>query len=186
MRVTVYDRNPGKGFFQWFLKTSWVVGCWIQKLFGAVDAVYGASSWEDALRWLKDRHDPLTHIQFWGHGSPGTLWNGGIPTHEETFLVLKPMLVPETVLWFRACSVFQGQRGHDFSKRLADGLGCTIAGHTRVIGVFQGGLHTRKPHTEPSWPVTEGELRPEWLNRLGLRWGNNTVICLATKVPADW
>lgn len=38
MKVTVYDKNPGVGAGQWFLKTSWLVGCWLQKLFGKVDA----------------------------------------------------------------------------------------------------------------------------------------------------
>ena len=52
MRVTIYDKNPGPGIDQWFLKMTWMLGCWLQKLFGAVDAYKGVESWEEAQQWL--------------------------------------------------------------------------------------------------------------------------------------
>ena len=185
MRVTVYDKNPGKGFSQWFLKLTWFVGCFVQKLFGKVDDYYGAESWEDALSWLKSREGEFTSIQYWGHGSPGHVWLAGSYVTTTALVTLKTKVTPSTVLWFRTCSTFQGQAGHVFSQRLADGLGCVVAGHTRVIGPLQGGLHTRKPNTPPSWPVEEGEFPKSWWPSY-LRWGNNTVTCFATKIPEGW
>jgi hypothetical protein len=184
MRVTVYDKNPGEGFWQKFLMTSWLVGCWLQKLLGRLDAYYGASSWEDAVEWLSSR-GAMTSIQYWGHGSPGLVYLGGVASN-GAHLLSKPLLVtPETVIWFRTCSTFQGVGGHGFAKKVADGLNCTVAAHTRVVGPLQGGLHTHKPHSEPSWPTTEGELPTSWVP-CWLRWGNNTVTCLSMKIPAGW
>lgn len=186
MRVTIYDKNPGVGFSQWFLKVSWAVGCWFQKLFGAVDAFYGAKDWEDAKAWLLSQKEPLTVIQYWGHGSPGAVWLAQKLVPISEWLLLKPVVdPPKTLLWFRACSVFQGLAGHIFSQKLADGLGCTVAGHTRIIGPFQGGLHTRKPNTEPSWPVDEGTIKPKWPDHLKW-WSPNTIFCLRTKIPEGW
>jgi hypothetical protein len=186
MRVTVYDKNPGPGFSQWFLKISWFLGCWIQRLFGAVDAYYGAASWDDALDWLAKQPKPLLSIQYWGHGSPGTVWLAGASVNRSVFGKIIPSVKPETVLWFRTCSTFQGQAGHDFSKYLTELLNCTVAAHTRIVGVFQGGLHTRKPKQEPSWPLSEGEFKDSKLAKMGLKWGTNTVFCLATKIPKGW
>lgn len=186
MRVTIYDKNPGVGINQWGLKVSWFLGCWIQKLFGAVDAYYGASSWEDAMNWLSMQKATLMSVQYWGHGSPGVIWlaQKAIPL-DQFISVLKPKVVPGSVLWWRVCSAFQGLKGFAFSKKLADGLNCTVAGHTRIIGPVQGGLHTRQPNTEPSWPVTDAELPKSWWPE-SLRWGNNTIICLTTKIPKGW
>lgn len=185
MRVTIYDKNPGPGLGQWFLKLSWMVGCWIQRLFGAVDQTKGFDSWDAAIAWLKDRPGSIASLQFWGHGSPGAVYMAGREAPTLLWLQLSGKLTTASVIWFRACSVFQGESGYAFSKVLANGLNCTIAAHTRIVGFFQGGLYTRKPNTEPSWPKEEGEL-PGRLARLGLRWGNRTVICFATKIPAGW
>lgn len=185
MRVTVYDKSPGPGFSQWFLKTMWFLGCWFQKLFGKVDAYFGAQSLDEALDWLCYRDGQLTSIQYWGHGSPGYVWVSGKAYRANDFMALKPKLLPSSVVWFRACSVFQGTAGHAFSKALADGLGCTVAGHTRIIGPLQSGLHTRKPNSPPSWPVEETEFPKSWWPSYW-RWGDNTVTCLATKIPEGW
>jgi len=185
MRVTIYDKNPGPGFNQWFLKTSWLVGCWLQKLFGKVDRYYGASNWAEALHWLSQQ-GPLESIQYWGHGSPGDVWLAGKALMRSSLGVLKPQLSPTSLLWFRTCSTFQGGAGYSFSMNLSTILGCTIAGHTRVIGLFQGGLHTRKPDSYPSWPLSEGEFPKSFWTSIGLKWGNHTVTCLATKIPEGW
>jgi len=184
MRVTIYDKNPGEGFSQKFLATSWLVGCWIQKLFGKVDDYYGASSWDDALAWLQ-KQGQLDSIQYWGHGSPGQVYLAGFMLPVGFLGPIKSQVTPLTVVWFRTCSTFQGGPGDRFSGALANQLGCVIAGHTRVIGPLQGGLHTRKPNTLPSWPGTEGEFPASWWPSWA-RWGNNTVTCLATKIPPGW
>lgn len=185
MRVTIYDKNPGTGFSQWFLKTSWFLGCWIQKLFGKVDKYYGTTSGADAIEWLCKQPGTFTSIQYWGHGSPGSVWVSQKLLHIPSFVVLKDKVTPETVIWFRTCSTFQGASGHTFSKILSNLLNCIVAGHTRIIGPVQGGLHTRKPGTDPSWPVEEGELPKSWWPS-HLTWGPHSIFCLTTKIPDGW
>lgn len=185
MRLTIYDKNPGQGLGQRLLKTSWAIGCWIQKALGQVDEYYGAESWLDAGRWLQKHDGPFESVQYWGHGSPGVVWLGERPMPENFFEPVKPKLLPGSTVWFRCCSVFCGTWGQQFSKKLADSLGCTIAGHTVVIGPWQGGLHTRKPNTPPSWPATErepGEGLPVYLFPVF----RNTIFCLRTRIPEGW
>jgi hypothetical protein len=184
MRVTIYDRNPGPGVGQWFLSLSWVLGCFIQKLFGAVDKYYGAKSWEDAYKWLGEQGQ-LSSVQYWGHGSPGTVWLAGRQISTDEFIAaLKSKVSPESIIWFRTCSTFQGAAGYRFSAKLCDELNCVVAGHTRIIGLLQGGLHTRRPLQAPSWPIDEAELpKAQWPY---LKSGNNTISCFATKIPKGW
>ncbi len=185
MKVTIYDNNPGPGFMQWCLKTSWLLGCIFQKLVGAVDSYYGASSWTDAKAWLLAQKAPITTIQYWGHGSPGIVWLASHPVPTAEWLSLKPILSSESLIWFRVCSSFQGPTGQVFAKRLADGLNCTIAGHTHIIGFFQGGLHTQKPNTMPSWPMMEGLTPSKWRSDFS-PWLKNTIICLQWWIPKGW
>ena len=88
MRVTVYDKKPGVGLSQWFLSFFWAAGCFIQKLFGKVDAYYGATSWDDAMSWLVGRPGTLTSVQYWGHGSPGIVWLAQMAIPLEKFIIL--------------------------------------------------------------------------------------------------
>lgn len=185
MKVTIYDNNPGPGFGQWCLKISWLLGCIFQKLVGAVDAYYGADSWEDAKAWLKKQPAPLTVVQYWGHGSPGTVWLASDPIPTNEWLSLKPLLVSDSLLWFRCCSTFQGTIGQAFSRTLANGLSCTIAGHTRIIGFFQGGLYTRTPNSFPSWSVQEGEERSNLRDDFKF-WNKHTILCLQWWIPKGW
>lgn len=185
MRVTIYDKNPGKGVDQWFLKTSWLLGCFLQKLFGLVDEYYGASSWDDALAWLLQRPGVLTSIQYWGHGSPGTVWLAGKMLPREHLLPLKAKTNAQSLLWWRTCSSFQGSAGYAFSAELANSLECVVAGHTRIIGLFQGGLHTRRPQEPARWDAAEGEPSSSWLPSWAL-WGPNTIWCFQTKIPDGW
>jgi hypothetical protein len=186
MKVTIYDRNPGGGgLWQGFLKTSWVVGCWLQKAVGAIDDYYGATTWEEARAWLASKQTPINEIQYWGHGSPGTVWMTEKPISVAEWISLKPLLAPDAVLWFRVCDAFQGTWGQHFSKILADNLNCTVAGHTRIVGLWQGGLYTRKPNTEPSWSVTEGG-EPSWLREDFKFWNKHTIFCLTSSIPKCW
>lgn len=183
MRVTIYDKNPGSGFMQWCLSLSWAIGCWFQKLVGSVDDYYGATSWADAKAWLMKQPAPLAMIQYWGHGSPGTIWLAQQRVTTYDWQQLKPLLTPDSLLWFRVCSSFQGLAGQNFSWVLANDLNCTVAGHTRVIGLWQGGLYTRKPKSMPSWDVREG---------VGSKadhfkfWNKHTIFCLRTSIPKGW
>lgn len=185
MRLTVYDKRPGEGLGQWFLMASWAVGCWLQKRLGLVDAYYGAESWMDAAKWLQSHEGPIESIQYWGHGSPGAVWMAGKVMPSTFFEPVKRKLNPESTVWFRCCSVFQGEAGHRFAKKLADSLGCVIAGHTVVIGPWQGGLHTIKPFSEPSWPASEHE-EPGPLPAHLFPVFPNTIFCLRTRIPEGW
>lgn len=188
MRVTIYDTKPGAGLAQSFLKLSWAVGCWLQKLFGQVDAYYGAESWDAAVSWLEAQPGPLTSVQYWGHGSPGAVWLAQKMMPPGALLPIKSKLAPGAVIWFRCCSVFQGKRGFDFAKVFSDGMGCTIAAHTYVIGLWQSGLHTHKPGAHISWPVDEGikPLKAPWWPEFLRPWLPNTVFCLRTRIPEGW
>jgi len=188
MRVTIYDKKPGPGITNSFLAISWAIGAALQKFAGTADETYGALSWDDALSWLAAKPaGTLISIQYWGHGSPGTAYLAGQPLPLNKFIAtVKSKVTPLSLVWWRVCSSFQGAQGYTFSKRLADELNCVIAGFTRVIGPMQGGLHTRKPNTEPSWPVTESELPKSWLTDAGLARGNNTIFCLTDKIPDGW
>lgn len=185
MKVTIYDKVAWPGFMQWCLKTSWLLGCIFQKLVGAVDEYYGASSWADAQAWLKSRGSPIEQVQYWGHGSPGTVWLAGQAVPTAAWLSLKPLLAPNALIWFRVCDSFQGAAGQAFSKALADGLGCMIAGHTRIIGLWQGGLYTRAPWMPASWDVTEGG-EPSWIREDLNPFHKHTILCLKTKIPKGW
>ncbi|MBL8915402.1 MAG: hypothetical protein JNM17_32155 [Archangium sp.] len=183
MRVVIYDDDRAPE--QAFLRRSWQAGCALQKALGLVDETFAASTWEQAFAWLTTRPEKLTSIQYWGHGHPGEVLMAREPMQLSDWAAVKPLITRESLVWFRTCSTFQGEKGHAFSEALSTLLDCTIAGHTRIIGPLQGGLHTRRPHEPASWPIEETELPPSrvppWL-----RWGNNTIVCLTTQVPAGW
>lgn len=186
MRIVIYDKNPGLGFGQKLLAWSWRIGCVLAKLRGKANECYGAESWIDAISWLQRFEDEsITSVQYWGHGSPGHVWLAGriMPVHAFASVRLK--LAPGAVLWFRSCSSFQGRLGRELTVKLGDSLGCTVAGHTRIIGPLQGGLRSRRLGEAPRWPESEGELPPSWIPNY-LRWGPNTVTCLASDVPEGW
>lgn len=184
MKVIIYDLKPGKGFNQWLLMMSWAIGSKLQKLFGLADDVYGAESWTAASLWLKERSSYYSCIEYWGHGSPGTVWLNGKMMNWDFFLEIKSKLRNNSLIWFRTCSTFQGNKGQMLATHLTNLLNCTIAGHTRIIGLLQGGLHTISPKTIASWPVDEGEPK-SWLPSY-LVWGPNTITCFQTKIPNGW
>lgn len=188
MKVTFYDKNPGKGAGQAFLKLSWLVGCWLQKLFRQVDDYHGIGSVEEMKAWLESKNTTFSSIQYWGHGSPGTVWVSGKPYGVLSWFWLAPFIERESLVWFRVCSLFQGTVGEKFSITLANNLGCNIAGHTRIIGIWQGGLHTRPPHSLPNWALEEGtEVRKwSWLGDHFRFWNKNTIFCLKTSIPKGW
>jgi len=188
MKVTLYDKNPGEGVAQFFLKTAWLVGCWLQKLFGKVDDYHGIGSAEEMQAWLESKNTTFSSIQYWGHGSPGVVWISGKLHEYHRWGWLAPFLRPDSIVWFRICSLFRGTEGWTFSRTLADQLGCTIAGHTRIVGIWQGGLHTRTPHSLPGWSLSEGtEVRKcKWLRDDYRFWNKNVIFCLRTSIPKGW
>lgn len=184
-RIAIYDAKPGEGAWQAFLCLTWKIGCFIHKTFGYLDDYYGAKSWADAKRWLLAYPHSIKSLQYWGHGSPGTIWLAEEPKGAEFFAFLWQKIARDGILWFRVCSAFQGVQGHEFAAAVSRAVDCNVAGHTRIIGVLQGGLHVIKPGETPHWPVEEGELKTR-LAYFGLEWGNNTVFALAANVPSKY
>lgn len=187
MRVAIYDNNPGGGgAWQSFLRWTWVVGCFLHKLFGKLDDYYGAVSWDDAFTWLESQKKPLTMIQYWGHGSPGSVWLAQKRCDEIQFKRLAGSVTKDSVLWFRSCSVFADQRGYAFSQVVSNTINCVVAGHTCTVGIFQPGLHTRKPGQAPTWSQHEHDWGSPWLVGIGLQWDARTIFCLRASIPKGW
>lgn len=193
MRLIIYDANPGPGFTDWFLKLCWAIGAHLQVILNQADECYGAKTWDEAFDWI-DRtltvtggpRKLLSSLQYWGHGAPGTIMLGGRTMRwKQCIDRLFPYVRSDSLIWWRVCSAFKGKIGHTFAQALANGLICHIAGHTRIIGIIQGGLHTIWHMELPSWSVHEGEPIPSFLPGY-LRWGPNSVLFTATKIPDGW
>lgn len=188
MKVIIYDRTPGPGLMNFFLAISWRVGAWFQKVFGPIHLVIAASSPKEINKLLIEGLGGrrATEIQYWGHGSVGRTWISGQEMNEVTWWqALGSKVVPGSTVWFRTCSTFQGEHGKVFAQGVADYLMVRAAGHTRTVGIIQGGLHTCTPGFPPAWDSNEGELSG-WLATLGLKWGPKSVFFWSTSVPDGW
>jgi hypothetical protein len=204
LRLVVYDATGhGRAVLQPLLTTSWQVGGALYRRHpqAPVDAVFGARSWTDALAWLAsvEPRTPVAEIQFWGHGRPGRVFvaddvldaaafRGDGERTADLRAVRARLVGPEALVWWRTCSAFGGDRGHDFARVVADFFGCRTAGHTFVIGPWQSGLHSLVPGATPGWDRREGvrdddEARP---SRPSTPWAPNTIHCLEGAVPPDW
>lgn len=183
MKVAVYDKNPGEGWSNKGLALSWLVGCFLAKLFGAIDEYHGATSWEDAIAWLKSKGE-LDEIQYWGHGSPGQIWLSGKALAVNDLAGIK--MSEDGLVWWRVCSSFQALRGMTFASRVSKLLNCDVAGHTRIIGLVQGGLHVwKKDQMLPSWLLEEGEPASTWFPSW-LKWDKRSILCFRMSVPKGW
>lgn len=180
------------------LTHTWITGGWLYRQFGRFDHTKGFSSWVDALTWLNeiDPEEKISEIQFWGHGLPGGVWLNGQILHRNSFntvlygdllLQLRERMTPESLIWFRSCSIFASQKGHDFAKAWSNFMQCRIAAHTYIVHVFQSGLHCIRPGQEPWWPLEEGIKagtvdRPEKI-KVGWLWSPNTILALQSHLP---
>ena len=183
------------------LSQSWWAGGQVYKHFGRFDHVKGCESWEEALEWLCEigEDEKIAEIQSWTHGSPGKVWMNSESLNRKSFgynkfapllAKLRKRLTPESLVWFRTCGLFCGQRGYNFARTWAEKLGCRIAGHTFVIGIFQAGLHTIGPGETPQWYLKEGINEGTADNPLSLRlsmwWSPNMIFCLRSEIPESW
>ncbi len=203
MRLVVWDAT-GHGAAPWqrALTLSWRVGSGLYRAHpqGAVDDVFGARSWVDALAWLASVQPGrrIREVQFWGHGLFGRAFVGGEAMdaasvvggrHHDDLQAIRARLVGEDALWWlRTCSSFGGVRGHRFASALTSALGCRVAGHTHVIGPLQSGLHSLRPGAPPGWSPSEGvrdgdESRSALLSSLA---APHTITCLHGAFPHDW
>lgn len=165
LRLVVYDatqveRRPR------LLGWSWRAGSLLYRAQGAVDASFGARSFEAALGWLAGMKRPIAELQFWGHGKWGralidreSLDRAALaPSHRLYPLIeaLRERLAANALVWFRTCETFGANAGRDFARALSDFTGARVAGHTHVIGFWQSGLHELAPGATPSWHPAEG------------------------------
>lgn len=204
LRLMVYDRTCVAKHVRVGLSTAWGAGATLYRGLGRLDATYGATSWDDALRWLATFEDarPIAEIQYWGHGRWGRVLVGDDvfdaralrPGHplEPRVSAVRERLVPggEAVVWLRTCEAFGATAGLDFAARLADGLGASVAGHTFIIGAIQSGLRALRPGHKPDWSPEEGLEKgtPDHPVRAhgSSTWRPRTVTCLAGEVPPGW
>jgi len=191
MRVIVYDRTcvTTRGW----LTSAWAAGARLYRKLGRIDAAHGVASWDEALAYLESQTEPISELQYWGHGKWGCAFvdNQALDATSLPRLAgLRERLAPGALVWFRTCETFGARRGHDFAQRLADYLGARVAGHTYIIGFHQSGLHGLAPGMRPDWPVDEGLAKgsPEEPQRA--RWSTpfrpRTITCLHGRVPEAW
>lgn len=196
MRLLVYDRTCVRKRGR--LTPIWKTGAALYRRLGRIDAVHGATSWDDALAWLASHDAPIEEIQYWGHGKWGqafvdedALDAGALAgRHAAAVAAIRERLAPDALWWFRTCETFGAHAGHDFAQRFADTLGARVAGHTFIIGYHQSGLHGLTPGTRPDWPADEGlrEGSPDEPRRArwSMPWSPRTVTALTAAVPSAW
>ncbi len=191
LRLMLFDTTAGA------LTQSWRAGAALYRGLGRLDAWHGAATWDEGLAWLTAvAHDRrIAEIQYWGHGQPGCVLmdrkpldtsalNAAHPLRARLAAIRDRLAGPDALWWFRTCSTFHGEVGHAFAREWTRFFGCRAAGHTRVIGPLQGGLHSLRAGAEPTWTIDEGAARsrvPQWLT-----WAPHTITCLGGRVPEGW
>jgi len=198
MRVIVYDRTCVRT--RGHLTPAWASGSLLYRGLGRIDATHGVESWAEAFAWIATRPDPVTEIQYWGHGTWGGAWVASdrfdadalTPAHRlrAPLEAVRDRLAPDALVWFRTCETLGTPRGIEFGERLADFLGARVAGHTYVIGFHQSGLHGLAPGMRADWAPDEGvaEGTPEAPTRAksSRPWAPRTITCLHGQVPPQW
>jgi hypothetical protein len=183
------------------LSPIWRAGTLLHRLSFAADASLGATSWPGALEWAaaksRELGRPIGSLQVWGHGGWGSMAIGATdldraalrPGHAlgAALDAFKAALAgPESILWLRCCSAFGHSTGQQFAEALAVRLGCRVAGHTYIIGVFQSGTHSLRPGEKAAWDADEGVKKSGGRAVAALTSAPdapNTVSCLALGLP---
>ncbi len=200
----VFDRTCTGIGWRPGLSHAWASGQLLYWGLGRIDAALGVDTWDDAFAWLAtyggDR--PIAEIQYWGHGKWGSA-RAGTQVFDKDALSPTSRWQPhlerisdrmasgrDGLFWFRTCETFGCVPGQDFAQRLADQLGCRVAGHTFIIGHWQSGLHSLLPGNAPTWSVHEGlrEGTPESPNQAfwSRMWKPNTISFLHGTVPEQY
>lgn len=204
LRLMVYDRTCKGELAPVGMSTLWGAGSRLYRRLDRLDGTFGATSWDDAFRWLAtfEPSRPIAEIQYWGHGQWGRVLvdkdpldaRALAPGHrlEARIAAVRERLVPggEALLWLRTCEAFGARAGHDFATRLAEAFGARVAGHTFVIGALQSGLRGLRPGHPPDWSADEGicegtadkPLRAHGSGILRPR----TITCFTGEIPAGW
>jgi hypothetical protein len=185
------------------LSPIWRAGTLLHRLTRAADASLGATSWPEALAWAvaisRERGRPIASLQIWGHGGWGSMAIGATALDRAA---LRPgnalagpldafkgaLEGPESIFWLRCCSAFGHSTGQQFAEALALRLGCRVAGHTHIIGVFQSGTHSLRPGEKAAWDAGEGVKKSGGQAISALTStpdAPNTVSCLTLGLPED-
>lgn len=192
LRLMFYDKTcAGYGPLPG-LSASWYVGGALYKALGRLDAYRGFSTWSAAFDWLGSYQParPIAEIQFWGHG----LW-GGLYMEDDILRVdalspdhalasrlqsVRHRMLPEgrSLWWFRTCETFGTDVGHQFAREWTRYFGCSAAGHTYNILLWQSGLHLLELGQEPDWPAEEGVVAGLNHGRHSYRRAPLTISCL--------
>lgn len=211
-RLVIYDasefgRSVGAGSVwtrakRWatsrILGASWALGSRAFFGLGRYDLVVPATSWIQVADLLSTMAlaEKVDEIQFWGHGTPGApiingepLWRHALSPEHPLHVVMeafRDVTHPDSVLWWRSCSVFAGNRGIRYAQQVANFIGCRHAGHTHIIGFpWHSGLHTVGPSEGPMWSPDEGDgadTGRKWSNPAA----NHTILFWTTKIPKGW
>lgn len=177
MKVMLFDRTDR-------LTPFWRAG----RVLSRWDAVIPAGSWAEASQRIaqavRKHKRPVTHLQFWGHGTEGSplIDSTRLRGDRLTEFVEACDFRPESVVWWRACDVFHGKAGHYFAKLFMAHAGCAHVGHTRLISapwpIFQSGGYGIRPGEEPHWSIDDdggsGPRKP------------NTCLVTRMSVPDSW
>lgn len=180
MKIILFDASPN-GALGW----SWAVGS-----FRPGWTRIGVKSWNEASVKLNAVVRPGTRIkelQIWGHGEPGKPLIAGKPPVSvlPTFMELLARLVtPGSLVWFRSCSVFFGEKGRAFAERTANELNCRVAGHSHVIGPWQSGLFSVAPGMHQGW--VDPEPMVDWRDHKSGPFQPRTIFCARMAVPESW
>ena len=184
MRVIIYDASEKS-----YLGRSWKIGAALFKARGVVDLIIPAHSWDEAFKALGDLPPrSVKRIQVWGHGSPGRPLIAGerAPTQALIGVLRSVMFGAFSSIWFRACSVAQGDDGKRWVGHVAQAAGCRVAAHTFIVGPWQSGLRVALPDDPPSWSSREGN-DPATGEHLWSRPGAvRTVSMMAADIPDGW
>ena len=200
-RVTTPD---GRAIGSPGLSPIWRAGTVLHRLTRAADASLAATSWSEALLWAattsRAQGRPIRSLQLWGHGGWGSMTIGGTTLDTAALAADHPLAAPldalrdaldgpASLFWMRCCSAFGHSVGQRFAEALAVRLGCRVAGHTHIIGVFQSGAHSLRPGEKARWSVDEGvrKANGQAVGALTSTWrAGNTVSCLALELPEDY
>jgi hypothetical protein len=202
LRLVVHDATGhGGSWLQPGLTASWQVGARLYQHYPPAwraDAVFGATTWQDALAWLCSVHPgaPIDEVQYWGHGLPGRIFIGtdvlttrtleaAHPLRDDVDAFVARLSGPQALVWFRTCGAFGGEAGQAFANACAARFGCVTAGHTHIIGPLQSGLHTVSPTSPANWPVSEGQTAGGGLKQSSPL-SPHTITCLQGSIPAGW
>jgi len=194
MKVVIFDSTEN-GIKEWFWRRYMQARVGWRK--------FGASSWDDAaeaigaayrgaVMKLKPQHRAafrLSEVQIWGDGASGLPMIAGKPMSEAFIRRIQVSVGPESLVWFRMCSVLFGGKGQAFAERTAKELGCRIAGHTHTIGVLQSGLYSLGPGESPhvsTWGPRDEVLAGDW-TKLESGWREpRTIFCARMSLPVGW